>query len=216
MFLVFLGRKDPHGFFAFPVTDAIAPGYSMIDPRASGFCHRQLTSECRYFLCDDSYSGQLYQMKGMLMWLCSIVRKTLMSAFTCGCGTCWAIFTWHYRRCGYNNMSVIQLTNVGLHTNPPGCCYITLNVCVPTITTVDRFRRPVFRDTEHVKETHSQSTEGFGRWGQTETVRWPHTWATGCWCHSSYPCFCEASVKKRGVTHFFAIATTMHLGLRCK
>nr|XP_055210160.1 bromodomain-containing protein 9-like isoform X3 [Gorilla gorilla gorilla] len=29
-FLHQLQRKDPHGFFAFPVTDAIAPGYSMI------------------------------------------------------------------------------------------------------------------------------------------------------------------------------------------
>ncbi|KAI4888499.1 hypothetical protein NFI96_012960 [Prochilodus magdalenae] len=29
-FLRLLQRKDPHGFFAFPVTDVIAPGYSMI------------------------------------------------------------------------------------------------------------------------------------------------------------------------------------------
>lgn len=28
--ITYLSRKDPHGFFAFPVTDAIAPGYSVI------------------------------------------------------------------------------------------------------------------------------------------------------------------------------------------
>lgn len=45
------------------------PRFHCSGPKAFGFCHKQLTSECKWpcFLCDDSHLGQVYQIMGMLV-----------------------------------------------------------------------------------------------------------------------------------------------------
>ncbi|KAB0355139.1 hypothetical protein FD755_022598 [Muntiacus reevesi] len=53
-FLRQLQRKDPHGFFAFPVTDAIAPGYSMIIKHPMDLRHDERQDHNFKLMCDNA------------------------------------------------------------------------------------------------------------------------------------------------------------------
>lgn len=74
--LSFLNRKDPNAFFSFPVTDFIAPGYSMIIKRPMDF------STMKEKIKNNGYQS-IEELKVLLIYISAAERG--LNIDTCRC-----------------------------------------------------------------------------------------------------------------------------------